>query len=132
MKSSYKILIVDDEDPIRFVLGQTLTAEGYEVQAASNCDDAIKLASANHFDVFMIDLIMPHKDGFQTIAALHEIQPDCGIIAMSGGGWNGDAACYLRVAGKLGACRTLAKPFCKTAMLETIKSEIGKLKLLSA
>ena len=127
MKSNNRILIIDDEDPIRFVLENTLTAEGYEVQSASNGEDAIKLATANHFDLVMIDLIMPRIDGFQTIVALHEILPDIGIIAMSGGGWKGGSDCFLRAATKLGACRTLAKPFGKAAMLDAIEGEIGKL-----
>ncbi len=127
MKPNNRILIIDDEYPIRFVLEKTLTAEGYEVQSASNGEEAIELATANHFDLVMIDLIMPQKDGFETIVALQEIQPDIGIIAMSGGGWKGGTDCYLRAASKLGACRTLAKPFGKAAMLEAIEGEIGKL-----
>jgi DNA-binding NtrC family response regulator len=131
MKSNNRILIVDDEASIRFILEKVLTAEGYVVHAAANCDEAIDLATANQFDVIMIDLMMPNKDGFQTISALHDIQPACGIIAMSGGGL-ASAECYFRVASKFGACRSLAKPFAKMAMLEAVEGEIGKLERLSA
>jgi len=132
MKANTRILIVDDEDPIRFVLETTLSDEGYEVQTASNGEDAIRLAESNQFDLVMIDLIMPRKDGFETIVALQEIQPGIGIIAMSGGGWKGGTNCYLRVAGRIWACRTLAKPFGRMAMLEAIEGEIGKRESLLA
>jgi DNA-binding response OmpR family regulator len=126
MKSKARILIIDDDASIRFILEKTLEAEGYEVKSASDGEEAIDLATANPFDLIMIDLIMPRKSGFQTIVALQEIQPDIGIIAMSGGGWNRESESYLRVAGRLGACRTLAKPFDKATLMAAIEGEIAK------
>lgn len=126
MKSKARILIIDDDPSIRFILEKTLTAEGYVAMSASNGQEAIDLASASPFDLIMIDLIMPEKSGFQTIVALHELQPEIAIIAMSGGGWGGDPDSYLRVAGKLGACRALSKPFDKATLIAAIESELRK------
>lgn len=126
MKSKARILIIDDDASIRFILEKTLTAEGFEMESASNGEDAVELAMANPFDLILTDLIMPEKSGFQTITALREIRPETAIIAMSGGGWNADSDCYLRVASKLGATRTLAKPFDKATLLAAIEGELGK------
>jgi DNA-binding NtrC family response regulator len=119
-----KILIIDDEAPFRFVLEKALSAEGYEVKTAENGELAVDLADSEPFDLMMIDLIMPQKDGFQTIVSLRESHPETRMIAMSGGCGIG-ATNYLRMAGKIGHCPTLAKPFSKMDMLEAIESELA-------
>ncbi|MEO5714787.1 MAG: response regulator [Luteolibacter sp.] len=124
MKPKSRILIVDDEAPMCFVIQHLLRAEGYEVSTASNGQEAIEIASKERFDLVMTDLIMPLKDGIETILHLRASQPEMKIIAMSGG-WNGGAQSYLRLAGKIGASQTLAKPFDKATLLEAIKREIG-------
>jgi len=131
MKSKAKILIVDDEAPMRFVIQHLLTAEGYDVTTASDGRAALELASREHFDLVMTDLIMPLKDGIETILQLRVSQPDIKIIAMSGG-WNGGGQSYLRLAGKLGASQTLSKPFDKATLLDAIEREIGRPEVLFA
>jgi len=123
MTSKAKILIVDDDAPFRAILEITLSAEGYEVKTAANGEEALELVLQEHFNLILIDLIMPQKDGFQTIQSLMENNPEISLIAMSGGR-NGSQS-YLRVAGKIAACRTLAKPFDRKTLLEAIRSEIG-------
>ena len=125
MNTPARILIVDDEAPMRFVIEHLLTEEGYQVSTAANGEAALELASAERFDLIMIDLIMPRKDGIETIVALRDSQPETKIIAMSGG-WNGGGNSYLRLAGKIGASLTLAKPFDRATLLNAIESEIGK------
>ncbi len=131
MKSKSKILIVDDEAPMCFVIQHLLRAEGYEVSTAPNGQVALEIASKESFDLVMTDLIMPLKDGIETILQLRVSQPDIKIIAMSGG-WNGGAQSYLRLAGKLGASQTLAKPFDRATLLDAIEREIGRPEALSA
>ena len=124
MSFKAKILIVDDEAPMRFVIEHLLNAEGYHVTTAANGEIALELASRENFDLIMIDLIMPRKDGIETILLLRASQPQTKIIAMSGG-WNGGSHSYLRLAGKIGASRTLAKPFDRATLLHAIESETG-------
>lgn len=123
MISKAKILIVDDDAHFRFILETVLTAEGYEVKTARNGDEALESAALEHFNLILVDLIMPHKDGFQTIQALIDNNEETKIIAMSGGR-NGSQS-YLRVAGKIGTCRTLAKPFSRQTVLDAVKDAIG-------
>ena len=120
-----RILIVDDEPTILLLLGKLLTAEGYEVTTASSGDEAIRLAREHRFNLFLVDLIMPFKDGIETILALRARQRKTPIIAMSGG-WNGGARTCLPLAAKLGACGTLAKPFDRDTLIGAINHEIAK------
>lgn len=131
MKYKAKILIVDDEAPMRFVMQHLLHAEGYDVTTASDGCAAVEIASKEHFDVIITDLIMPRKDGIETILQLRVSHPDTRIIAMSGG-WNGGAQSYLRLAEKIGASRALAKPFDKATLLDAIESEARQPGMLSA
>lgn len=125
MPPKFKILIVDDEAPIRFLIAQTLASYGYVVKTAENGIEALELASQESFGLIMTDLIMPGRDGIETILALRSKHPKTRIIAMSGG-FHGGKQSYLPLAGKIGACRTLAKPFGISTMLEAIEAEIGK------
>lgn len=124
MTSKFKILIVDDEPSIRSLIEQALATRGYEVNTAGNGLEAIRMAAGEAFNLIMVDLIMPGKDGIETILALRANHPRTRIIAMSGG-FNGGSQSYLPLAGKIGACRTLAKPFDFAAMFEAIEGEIG-------
>ncbi len=116
-----RILVVDDEPTILFLLEQLLVAEGYEVATASNGEEASRLSRTQWFDLFLIDLIMPCKDGIETILSLRTIRKSAPIIAMSGG-WHGGTRSCLPLAGKLGACGTLAKPFDRDTLLTTVRS----------
>ena len=84
-----RILVVDDESKILFLLKHLLSAEGYEVVTASDGNEAHRLARAEWFDLFLIDLIMPGKDGIETILSLRALRKNAPIIAMSGGWQSG-------------------------------------------
>lgn len=124
MPPKHKILIVDDEAPIRFLIAQTLAARGYEVKTAENGSEAIQMASNESFHLIMTDLIMPGRDGIETILALRAKHPKTRIIAMSGG-FHGGKQSYLPLAGKIGACHTLAKPFGIATLMGAIEDALG-------
>lgn len=67
MSKIKKILIAEDELPISRALGNKLTKEGYEIVVAGNGDEAIKQFEKNKFDLAIIDLIMPIKDGWDIL-----------------------------------------------------------------
>ncbi len=123
MTSVKRILVVDDEPATLLLLAQILAAEGYEVVTASDGDEACRLTRSQWFDLFLIDLIMPFKDGIETILSLRTFQRRAPIIAMSGG-WHVGAGNFLPLAGKLGACGTLAKPFDRETLLGTVRSAL--------
>lgn len=119
-----RILVVDDDPHIRFIIETILTVEGYEVATADSGDEALRVSSKRPYDLVLTDLILPGIDGIETILRLRALQPELRIIAMSGG-WNGGAHTCLPLAGKLGACRTLAKPFDRMTLLNAVELEVG-------
>lgn len=105
-----KILLVDDEKPIRLMLRTVLETEGHEVEEALDGKEAIENHRSRPADLLVTDIVMPGQEGIETIMLFREKYPDVKIIAISGGGRNGWQS-YLELAKKLGAARTLAKPF---------------------
>ena len=114
-----RILVIDDEEPIRRLLDQALTAEGHEVLAASDGKEALRLQQATPVDLVITDILMPKQDGLEVIMALKREVPGIKVIAMSGGGRFIQAGA-LQMAEPLGAFATLRKPFALEAMLETV------------
>jgi DNA-binding response OmpR family regulator len=114
-----KILLVDDDDNFRAMLGRVLGDAGHIVTTAVNGNEALRLVQDNAFDLVITDLIMPEKEGIETIVELRRKIPGLKIIAMSGGGFNAPET-YLNLARKLGAAQTLAKPFPGTELLAAV------------
>ena len=115
-----RVLIIDDEEPIRSMLKLMLERDGYEVDEAPDGMEAIRIYRQNPADLIITDLIMPNQAGIGMIIALKKEFPDVKIIAMSGGGLNKPEG-YLKGAKKLGAACTLTKPIDRDEMLRAIK-----------
>lgn len=64
MQNSHSILIVEDEEPLRALLAQTLKKKGYWVLAASNPLDALQLVETRKVDLILLDIVLPQMDGF--------------------------------------------------------------------
>lgn len=118
------ILLVDDDEPMRKMLGITLTKLGYQVTEARDGREALRLFAAEPPDLVLTDMVMPDKEGVEVIGELRRLQPDLKIIAMSGGG-RGDATDYLKVARLMGAAHTLHKPFSTADLTDAIDSLLG-------
>ncbi|MCB5271327.1 MAG: response regulator [Candidatus Cloacimonetes bacterium] len=116
-----KILVIEDEDSFRNVLVKMLTKAGFDVQQAGDGNQALEVCAEFRPDLVLTDIIMPDKEGLETIQELLEINPKLKIIAMSGGGRFGPDS-YLPLAEKLGAKATLQKPFMREEMIATINS----------
>ncbi len=115
-----RILIIDDEAMIRDLLKELLEREGYETITASGGNDGIEIYRKKPADLIITDLIMPGKEGIETIMELRRDFPDVKIIAMSGGG-KIDSETYLKIAKTIGAIETIAKPFDRKDLLKTIR-----------
>jgi two-component system, chemotaxis family, chemotaxis protein CheY len=113
------ILIIDDDDQPRHMLQQVLTRAGYEVIDARDGNEGLQRFRATPADVIITDILMPEKEGLETIIDLRREFPRAKIIAMSGGGRAGNLN-FLDVASRLGAQRTLEKPFDLQAMLRAV------------
>ena len=115
-----KILIIDDEAPVRKMLKKLLERNEFDVIEAIDGNQGIKMYHEERPDLIITDLIMPGKEGLESIRELKKIYPHVQIIAISGGGFV-DPKMYLDLASKLGAVRTFAKPVDSDILLSTIK-----------
>ena len=105
-----RVLVLDDEDDVRSVLMRALQREGHEALGAGDGLEGLEVVRAQPIDLVVTDLVMPEVDGLQFMLELAHLRPGTPVIAISGGGvW--DKQSLLKVAGTLGALRTLSKPF---------------------
>jgi CheY-like chemotaxis protein len=118
------ILVIDDEEMVRATLRLALESVGHEVLEAGNGDDGLRLLDANDVDLTITDIIMPDKEGIETIIEIRRRQPEAKIIAISGGSRSQDID-FLRIAERLGALHTLAKPFSPQMLLQLVDSAIA-------
>jgi len=119
-----RILIIDDDTNIRTIIGDILSIAGYEPLIAVDGDEGLKLLTENPCTLIITDLIMPEKEGIETIIEAKKSSPGIKIIAISGGGRIG-ATDYLSVASKIGADATLAKPFRNQELVDLVENMIG-------
>jgi DNA-binding NtrC family response regulator len=114
-----RILLVDDEEIVLRLFETVLELDHHDVTTAGNGNGALAAIAKEPFDLVITDLVMPDKEGIETIVEILKLRPNLPIIAMSGGG-RGNAADYLDMAAKLGARKTLAKPFSTQALLDAV------------
>lgn len=113
------VLIIEDEAPIRSLIRTFLEAEGFTVLDAENGKIGIDVYRTNDVDLVITDLIMPEKEGIETIRELKKTNPEVKIIAISGGGVL-DPEEYLAIAKRMGVARTLAKPFTHESLVKAV------------
>jgi CheY-like chemotaxis protein len=116
------VCIIDDDDLVRAHMGHTLRAEGFLVMEAETAREGLKMVAEQLPDVVLIDLIMPDRDGIETIAELRRRWPQMPIVAISGGGRVGPSL-YLELAASLGASACLSKPL----RVDLFKQAIGEI-----
>jgi CheY-like chemotaxis protein len=119
------ILVIDDDASVREVVGEMLRMEGHDVSSAENGSDAISMLAQQQFDLVITDLIMPEKEGIETIGEIRRTDRDIPIIAISGGGRLGPGD-YLQTARHIGADATLAKPFTRQELLTAVASLLSR------
>ncbi len=107
MPSTPRVLVVDDEEEIRYGLELNLGREGFEVVGAPDGDAALALLDDGRFDAVLSDLVMPGLDGLGLIDAIRERGLDIPVVLMSA---HADVDTALEALAK-GATDYLAKPF---------------------
>lgn len=119
-----RILIVDDSPADRSALRKVLETRGYRVQEAADGKAAIRMQRTIPADLVITEILLPEKDGIETIVDLKRGFPDVKIIAISGGGAISPQI-YLKMAMELGAARALKKPLDQHKMMETVWELVG-------
>ncbi len=67
-----RILVVDDDEMVLMALDELLKPEGYEIQTASGGSEALQKLDQHHYDLLMLDVIMPEMDGFTLCKLIRE------------------------------------------------------------
>lgn len=116
------ILIIDDDPAIRGTVRKVLERDGHDVREAPDGASGVAEIERRVPDLVITDLIMPEKEGIETILEVREKLPDLRILAMSGGG-SMDPGEALLDAELFGADATLAKPF----SVDVLRSKVDEL-----
>jgi len=104
------ILVIDDDQPVRQSLEMLLQIYGFDVLTAADGEAGLRAYRDHHPAAVITDIMMPGRDGIETIRTIRHEFPDAKIIAMSGGGRIGNTD-FVSLAVKLGADCGIHKPF---------------------
>ena len=116
-----KILVVDDEAPMRRLLKEVLSQDSHEVREASDGAQACAMFRDEPADLIITDLRMPEIGGIDLILKLRRDYPASRIIAISGGGTDGRVD-YLDVARQIGVSQVISKPF----QISVLRDAVGE------
>lgn len=105
------VLLIDDDPNIRSVVRTMLERMGHDVLTAANGEEGLDVFRRYRADLVITDLLMPFKEGLETIRELRILAPGVRILAISGGGRTLPATRALDLAKSLGADKVLEKPF---------------------
>ncbi len=81
-----RILIVDDEEDLRYVLSRQLRKDGYQIDTAVDGEDAVQKMRENDYAVILTDMKMPRRDGLGVVSSARELLPEAEIIVLTGHG----------------------------------------------
>lgn len=121
-----RLLFVDDEGPIRMVLGKELRRMGHDVTICEDGETAIKALEESSFDAAITDLKMPGLDGWDVITHLNKVAPETDFIISTGHGGIDDAIRAIRE----GAYDFLRKPYTVVDLANVLK-RVAEKKALS-
>ncbi|MEJ2282982.1 MAG: sigma 54-interacting transcriptional regulator [Desulfobacterales bacterium] len=110
------ILVVDDEESIRYTFDAFLSEEGYTVFSAADCEEGIALLREKDFDLVFADIILPGKTGIDLLKAAREIVPSVPVIIITGAPSVDTASESLRI----GAFDYIVKPIRQESLLRSV------------
>lgn len=119
-----RILLIEDDEPVRIIFAKLLAQHGYSVAEASNGRAAMEQIQQAPVQLVITDMIMPEMDGMETIVALRRLYPGVKIIAISESGL-GPAENSLKIARALGAHKTLVKPLDSQQIISAVQEVLG-------
>ena len=121
-----KVLVIDDDSALRRIVNRVLTKAAHEVIEAENGVEGIRKFKSENPEIVIMDIVMPHQDGIQTIQEIRDVVGDkIGVIAISGGGV-GAGALYLSIARELGADAIVQKPFRPDDLVSTVEKVLNR------
>lgn len=116
-----KILVVDDEAPIRTLLRRKLEQGGHEITEAENGAQAINRLRAGEFDLVLTDILMPERDGLEVLMFMQRERPETPCVVLS----SPSNHVYLESGRLMGAAAILQKPFSLDQVEATVAEVLG-------
>ena len=130
--SAGRVLLIDDDPALLWLMGQAFTAAGYTIKSAENGRKGVGLIDAYQPDLVVTDIVMPEMEGIAAILEIRRKPRPPKIIAISGAGPGGRRN-YLKWAKHLGADEVLAKPFrmsqivaLSNSLIDNHSNDLGK------
>lgn len=117
-----RILVTDDEEPVRKMMADVLRYSGHEVLEARTAREALQLHQNQRADLIVTDLVMKEMDGTELLRRVRTATPDTRVIGVSGAR---HGTIYLNMAKLLGAEKVLAKPFTADTFLQAVNSALA-------
>ncbi|RMH60882.1 MAG: response regulator [Calditrichaeota bacterium] len=119
-----KILFIDDDPFLRESFSEILERSGFNVVTLEDGMHASEHVRNDHFDIVVTDIVMPDKEGIETITEIRKINPHIPILAISGGGRISPRS-HLHLAEHMGANGSLEKPFDGATLIQKINEILG-------
>jgi DNA-binding response OmpR family regulator len=113
------VVIADDDALTRNAYKAALERAGHTVFAAQDGDEATKLVERGSVDLLVLDILMPRKEGLETLIEMKKRFPNLKIIVISSGGSRSETD-FLAIATKFGADAVLRKPFTPRQLFDTM------------
>ncbi len=117
-----KVLLVDDSWYVQSLVEDLLAADGYDVTAVRNGEEAVDAYRAHPVDVVLMDVVLPGMDGFATCARIQELDPFAQVVFMTG---MDDLQTFLQADGA-GGTALLRKPVAASQLREAVRYAIER------
>lgn len=114
-----RILVVDDEEPIRDLLSDYFSKRDYEVRTAATAEETVRQIDEAKPNVVILDILLPDADGMELLGQIKEDNPDLPVIIMTGIGFDEDLLAEARDKGASGYVS-------KTLPLEQLLMEVHR------
>jgi CheY-like chemotaxis protein len=119
------VLVIDDDADVRTIIRRAVQSEGHIVTEAGDGAEGLRLFKERPVDLVITDILMPEREGIETIIELRRQRPELPILAISGGSPITERDGLLMSADLLGATRVLPKPFTLAELRAIIHGLLG-------
>ena len=116
-----RVLVIDDDRAVRDCVCQTLARAGFDAVPAADGGEGLQLVESHQVHLVITDLVMPEREGLETVKQLRGRYPEVRVIAMSGA-FEGE---YLKAAARMGAEATFLKPVDTGRLLAAVRDLLG-------
>lgn len=121
LSSRTKVLVVDDEEHIREILKETLESEDMSVATASNGQEALEILSREAFDLLLLDIKMPFRDGLSVLREVRQTDSSLPVIVITGMASHEE----MEEAKSYGGCKCIRKPFHIKALMAEVRDSLA-------